>query len=396
VRIRYFADIRFPLERANGVQTMETCHALARRGHHVTLVVRPDSHTPARDPHAYYGLPPVPTLVVETVRVPRALGARRAAYVVHALTRTIGASGTDIIVTRDLTIAELLLRVPATVRPPVAYESHGYAPAVSAERPALHTGAAPSTDRKQRRLEWRERYVWRRADAYVTITAGLLAELTGRFGARPNAGVVPDGAHVPAQPTAPRAAKGDPGVEAVVGYAGHLYPWKGIDVLIEALSKLPACRGLVVGGLDGEPDLARARALADRLAPGRVTFAGMVEPPQVAALLQQADVLVLPNIASRISSAYTSPLKLFEYMASGRPVIASDLPALREVLRPESNAVLVEPGSADALAGAVRRLVADPALGRRLAAQAWTDMAGYSWDTRAERLEALLAAGLRA
>ena len=48
MRIRYFADIRFPLERANGVQTMETCHALARRGHHVTLVVRPDSHTPPR------------------------------------------------------------------------------------------------------------------------------------------------------------------------------------------------------------------------------------------------------------------------------------------------------------------------------------------------------------
>ena len=58
MRILYFADIRFPLERANGIQTMETCHALAERGHEVHLVVRPDTHTPARDPFEFYGLPP--------------------------------------------------------------------------------------------------------------------------------------------------------------------------------------------------------------------------------------------------------------------------------------------------------------------------------------------------
>ena len=57
VRILYLADIRFPLERANGIQSMETCHALAARGHDVTLVVRPDTHTPPRDPFAFYGLP---------------------------------------------------------------------------------------------------------------------------------------------------------------------------------------------------------------------------------------------------------------------------------------------------------------------------------------------------
>ena len=56
MRILYLADIRFPLERANGIQTMETCHALAARGHNVSLAVRPDSHQPARDPFAFYGL----------------------------------------------------------------------------------------------------------------------------------------------------------------------------------------------------------------------------------------------------------------------------------------------------------------------------------------------------
>ena len=66
MRILYFADIRFPLERANGIQTMETCHALAERGHAVTLVVKPDTHSPARDPFEFYGLPPHPTLIDRT------------------------------------------------------------------------------------------------------------------------------------------------------------------------------------------------------------------------------------------------------------------------------------------------------------------------------------------
>jgi len=176
----------------------------------------------------------------------------------------------------------------------------------------------------------------------------------------------------------------------VVGYAGHLYPWKGPDVLLAALERLPGVQALIVGGLAGEPDLDRIRALADRVAPGRVTFAGQVEPPRVAALLRQADVLVLPNTPGRVSAAYTSPLKLFEYMASGRPIVASDLPALREVLRPDVNAVLVEAGSAEALAAGLSRVIGDAALASRLAAQARDDVRAWTWDKRAERIETLL------
>ena len=112
LRITYLADIRFPLERANGVQTMETCHALAGRGHHVRLVVRPDSAVPARNPWAYYGLEPVSALTIERVPVPRSPRTRRMAYVTHSLLRSIGRSRSDVILTRDLTIAALLLRLP--------------------------------------------------------------------------------------------------------------------------------------------------------------------------------------------------------------------------------------------------------------------------------------------
>ena len=92
-----------------------------------------------------------------------------------------------------------------------------------------------------------------------------------------------------------------------------------MDVLLEALARVPDVRGLIIGGHEQEPDLARLRALAARLGiEGRVTFTGHLPPSAVASQLAQADVLALPNPASAISTHSTSPLKLFEYMAAGK------------------------------------------------------------------------------
>ena len=82
-------------------------------------------------------------------------------------------------------------------------------------------------------------------------------------------------------------------------------------------------------------------------------------------------------------------MKLFEYMASGRPIVASDLPSLREILRDEENALLVEPGNAVALTAGVQRIKDDAALGGRLALQALEDVREFTWARRAERLEVL-------
>jgi glycosyltransferase involved in cell wall biosynthesis len=123
----------------------------------------------------------------------------------------------------------------------------------------------------------------------------------------------------------------------------------------------------------------------------RITFTGLIPPADVAARLRECDVLTLPNPASAISTAFTSPLKLFEYMASGRPIVASDLPAIREVLRHDENALLVQPGNPQALVAGIVRIKEDAALGRRLAEQARIDVREFTWARRAERLEALFA-----
>ena len=121
----------------------------------------------------------------------------------------------------------------------------------------------------------------------------------------------------------------------------------------------------------------------------RVTFTGHLPPSAVAGQLARADIVALPNPASAISTHSTSPLKLFEYMAAGKAIVASRLPSLGEVLTDEVNAVLVTPGDADALAGGIRRLVNDPALRAALGSAARDAVAEYSWDRRAERLEIL-------
>jgi glycosyltransferase involved in cell wall biosynthesis len=385
VRILYFADIRFPLERANGIQTMETCFALAERGHTVHLVVKPDTQSPARDPFDFYGLPKNRSLIIERANAPAGAGIlARVGYMSFVLGRALGKGRADIVMTRDLGVASALLRIPNGMRPRVVFESHGYAPDVAAALPDLIATARRANASKLRRLAKREAAVWKEADGYVTITRALAGDLEHRHGPRQRLGVIPDGMRTVNRAPSPLPA------EPVAAYAGHLYAWKGVDLLLQALAQVPGVKGLIVGGHAAEPDLARVKQLAADLGIiDRVTFTGLVEPSSVAGHLARAMMLVLPNPASAISTNFTSPLKLFEYMAAGRAIIASDLPSIREVLHDGENALLVEPGNPAAIAAALRTLSADRALAARLARAAFDDAAEYSWARRAERLETL-------
>jgi glycosyltransferase involved in cell wall biosynthesis len=385
VRILYLADIRFPLERANGVQTMETVWHLAGEGHDVTLLVRPDTARVARDPFQFYGLERRPALTIRRVSVVGPPAARRALYLAQAVSAAAGRAF-DLVFTRDLGVASAILRLPRARRPPVVYESHGYAPDVRRQLPDLIPNASRASETRLRRLARRERRVWSLADGYVTITQSLADDLARMFGPRPRLLVAHDGAHVDSS-APPWSGPGDP---PTATYAGHLYAWKGVDALIAAAAFLPDVRVRIVGGMPGEPDLDRLRAAARASGvEGRIDFVGLVPPRDVRGWLAKSDVLVLPNVETSVSARYTSPLKLFEYLASGRPMVASRLPALEEVLVHERNALLVPPGDAAAFASAIGRILGDPALGRRLAEQGRADVAQYSWAHRAKRLGSL-------
>lgn len=385
MKILSLADARFPIERANGVQTMATCHALAERGHDVRLVVRPDAARPARDPFAFYGLPKTPRLRIEAIGGAGGARGRRVAFLVSAIGAAAG-SDADVVFTRDLGLAALLLRLPDGRRPPVVYESHGVAAVVAAEMPRLLGTTDAASPAKLARLESRERRVWRRAAAYVTITSALRDDLAGRYGGRDRVFVIPDGA----RPPAATHTRGD---ARTVGYAGHLYPWKGVDVFIRALALSPTLRGLIVGGHPGERDGARIDALVRELGlQDRVTITGLVPPAAVAPRLAHAGILVLPNTATAIAERYTSPLKLFEYLWMGRPIVASDLTSLREIVRHAESAWLVPAGDPTALAKGLDHVAGDPGLAARLGAAALALAPAYSWAARAEHLERAFAA----
>jgi glycosyltransferase involved in cell wall biosynthesis len=173
-------------------------------------------------------------------------------------------------------------------------------------------------------------------------------------------------------------------------YAGQLYPWKGVDVLCEALTHVPQARLTILGGLPGEKDTARiAAVIAARGLSARVELLATVPQARVLDELRSADVVAVPFLATGMTERHTSPLKAFEAMAAGRPIVISDLPSSREVLRDGQNALLVPAGDAAALGAAIRRVLDDRALAERLARQAFRDAFQYSWDARASALGAL-------
>jgi glycosyltransferase involved in cell wall biosynthesis len=386
-----FADTRFPIERANGAQTMATCQALAARGHDVTLVVRPNPTGRQGDPFRFYGVPATRGLRLHFVPTSRGRLASRLRFLGAAVRLARDRGG--LVYTRDLGLASLLLAWPRALPVHVVYESHGVAPVVREELPRLlGTPALAPSASTLGRLDRRERRVWTRAHAYVTITQALADELTSRYGRRQRVFVVPDGAP-PADPTGAADAGPPPTARPVAAYAGHLYPWKGVDVFVRALALAPEVDGLIVGGHPGESDLARITTLAREVGVAdRLEITGLVRPADVASRLAPASFLVLPNTASAMSDRYTSPLKLFEYLRLGRAIVASDLTAIREVLADEETALLVPPGDAQALAEALRRLAADPVLAIALGHRARALAARFTWTARASRLEAALLA----
>ena len=174
----------------------------------------------------------------------------------------------------------------------------------------------------------------------------------------------------------------------VVGFVGWVRPWHGVDRLLEAAARLgdavPDLAVLVVGGGPAIPAL-RAQAEAAGMA-ARVRFTGPVDQAQVPAYLAAMDVAVQPDVTE-----YASPIKLFEYLAMGKVVVAPDKPYIAEVVADGREALLFPPGRSDALADRLLRLYREPGLRRTLSAGALrlVEERRFTWEANAERVLAL-------
>jgi glycosyltransferase involved in cell wall biosynthesis len=391
-RVLIPADIRFPLERANGVQIVKTAAALARCGVETTLLVRRSDPRSTAEILALFGLSPLPTLLVRRLSVFHETGMRALSRVCF-LARAVASAAPALlrgsaVFTRDLQLADLLLARPRLAPNRIVYEAHAVEALMYAERGSLYgTGETPLS-RKARRLAAREQRVWRRAAGFVTTTTGIRDTFAASYGKRARTAVIPNGCDVPIDHAFPGLSRERP---ARVVYAGQLYPWKGVDVLVEAMARVENARLVILGGLGGETDLDRIRALvAARSLTERTEMPGTVPQAQVAEELRRAAVVVVPFLKSVMTERHTSPLKAFEAMAAGRPIVCTDLPSSREFFRPGENALLVPPGDASALAVAIQRILSDGALALRIAHTAYDEAPRFSWDARATQLRELL------
>nr|HID58367.1 glycosyltransferase family 1 protein [Desulfobacterales bacterium] len=175
--------------------------------------------------------------------------------------------------------------------------------------------------------------------------------------------------------------------ERRVLYVGNLFPWKGVYTLAEATRYLPDQYNIYIIG--GSPEAVKPfrTYLSKHNLDLKVTLIDHVAPVKVADYLKQANILVLPNSARHaISELFTSPLKLFEYMAAKKPIVASDVPAIREVLTHGRNALLVEPDNPRALAKGIQIVCEQPELARRLGEQAFQDVTQYAWEKRTKKI----------
>jgi glycosyltransferase involved in cell wall biosynthesis len=384
------ADVRFPLERANGVQIVKTAAALTRAGAAATLLVRDSDPRPTDEILPLFGVPPG-GLRVRRLGVLHQRGSfvvPRATFLARAIAACLAALQRGAVVfTRDLQLADLLLSLRRRGR--VVYEAHAVESVLYRERGQLYGTAEPSQPAKADRLRRREERVWRRARSFVTTTAGIRDTFTEQFGARTGVAVVANGCDVPSDRTFPGLAGERP---PRILYAGQLYPWKGVDVLVDAVARVPEARLVILGGIPGEADFGRVQARAEALGIGdRVEMRGLVPQPEVAGELARARVVAVPVRRTEMTLRHTSPLKAFEAMAAGRPILASDLPSSREFLRHGENAWLVAPDDPAALAAGLARLLEDDALSARIARAAFEDAVAFSWDARARRLMAVFA-----
>jgi glycosyltransferase involved in cell wall biosynthesis len=185
--------------------------------------------------------------------------------------------------------------------------------------------------------------------------------------------------------SAVRAELGLPALGRLVVYTGKIYDgYAEVDYILDAarlLAENKDVRFVLVGGRADHVERLRARARADGLE--NVDFVGFVTPALVPKYQVAADVLVLYYPSHFEINAYRSPGKLFEYMASGNPIVAVDLPVLKEVLGDAPAAWLVEPDSPPALAGSIEQALADRDESRRRAAEARRRVENFTWRRRA-------------
>jgi glycosyltransferase involved in cell wall biosynthesis len=371
MRILYIENVRIPSERAHAYQIVQTCAWFARLGHEVVLV-NPDRAGGA-DVFAAFGLP---SGLFRHVRLPVSdplswpwFRFKKLAYLwqrfsfARAVRRWAATQQADVWYTRDPAMVDILRRPDRLV----ALELH--------DAPDAHPA------------RWSR--IKNAVSRFVVITHGLGQKLR-ELGIPSASIVVASDGYDPADFTRPgdraeeRARLGIPQDAFVAIYTGSFYPWKGVDHVVEAWPGTDARAHLVlIGGPAG--DRSRIERRIDPRVADRVHVIPTMQRTSAIRALAAADVgLLTSSDREEIGRVYTSPLKQFEYLAAGLPVLASDVPSSHEVLT--SEVAQFYSRDRESCIAVLTRVMEDPSWRRHAADRSREIVAPYTWEARANTI----------
>jgi len=374
MKIVYISYATIPSRTANSIQVMKMCQAMALNGHKVVLLVpdkKSESEKGISDIYHFYGVKncfEIRKIFCPLIKGKTLIFSFIAIYIAKKLK-------SDIIYTRSI-LAGL---VASFYRIPNICEYH------------------QSINNLIDTLFFRALIRSAMLKRFVVVSYALKCYYEEKFPlVKSRISVFPDGADLIAKDNITPIKINNPGNKFLVGYAGHLYKGKGIEIISKLAQLCPWAEFHIIGGMP--EDIAYWQV---RLTPFKnIILHGFIPHREIYRYLLSFDALVAPyqeqvsvydgwkkTGGSGDVAKWMSPLKVFEYMSAGKAIIASDLPVLKEVLKNENNVLLVSPGDVRFWERALTRVRDDLGLRKQLGQQAKIDIEkNYNWEKRARQV----------
>ncbi len=365
------------LRKARDARIVRMAQAFAARGHKVHLLVG-RSGKKDEEIYNYYGIPPSANLRILQVPILRGTGSIRITinevFLWSAFWKARGIAREEPLAVLYFSVLEVadffLKRRKYFPQTKFIYEQH--------ELGLYPENTSPSSGQLQEDLL--ERRVLRGVDGVLTTTEAIRRVVAERFPNLPSA-TIPLGMSAPLQ--YPSLAGGN-SERIKIAYIGQLYEAQGVEDLIRAMVFLPQSEVHIIGGTGPEVEDLRRMAREQKME-GQVFLHGFVEPGRIADRIRDMDIFVVPA-RNRPRMNYVAHIKIYEYMAARRPIVATRLKSITEDLEDGETGILVEPDDPRALAAGILRLIQNPELARQIAENAYAQSAKYHWENRADRI----------
>lgn len=261
------------------------------------------------------------------------------------------------------------------------------------ETEALASRITSTNFYKSRALKWCKKLLTK-VDYAFTVSETLRQRVISNWGgAEKKISVIPNGADIEKfrpdrEPMGLRQKLGLDEDTKVITFVGALGPWHGVNYLVEAapliLKKVPDAHLWLVGGAQEYDSMYLKDLISNLKIEDNVHIIGSRPSAEIPRILVESDVGVAPYPEFDMGF---SPLKIFEYMAAGVPIVSSDLPSIREILSDNETGILVEPENIEVLAGAITEVLKNPELSQRMVVNARKKVEkSYSWDAVTNKL----------